>query len=104
MKIQNLNEMTYKELVEQLSDDLGLDPAEARGMTDQVLSGLIRQLQEGNGFTIPGLGTFRVRERESRSIYSPWHGEKRSIPSRRQVSFTPARRLRERLNQLGRQK
>ncbi|MEM5875663.1 MAG: HU family DNA-binding protein [Candidatus Aenigmatarchaeota archaeon] len=52
-------------------------------------------IKQGNKVKIPGLGTFKVRERKARSAINPKTGEKITVPAKRVPRFTPAKELKE---------
>lgn len=60
------------------------------------LAELIRDsLQAGKQVRIPGLGTFRVRERKAREAINPKTGERIQVPAKKVAKFYPAKEVRE---------
>ena len=58
-------------------------------------------LDDGRAFTIPGLGTFRVRRRKARVAYNPRYKQKMLFPPKRVVTFSPGAALKRRVNETG---
>ncbi len=54
-----------------------------------------QNLKQGNKVKLPGLGTFRVRERKARTAINPKTGEKITVPATRVPKFSPAKELKE---------
>jgi len=54
-----------------------------------------QNLKQGNKIKLPGLGTFKVRERKARTAINPKTGEKISVPATKVPKFTPAKELKE---------
>jgi len=54
-----------------------------------------QNLKQGNKIKLPGLGTFKVRERKARTAINPKTGEKISVPATKVTKFTPAKELKE---------
>lgn len=52
-------------------------------------------IKQGYKVKISGLGTFKVRERKSRTAINPKTGEKITVPAKRVPRFTPAKELKE---------
>ncbi len=54
-----------------------------------------QNLKQGNKVKLPGLGTFRIRERKARTAINPKTGEKINVPATRVPKFTPSKELKE---------
>lgn len=89
--------MTYKELIDQVSENQDIPKSQAREMIDSLFEALGEELENGTGVSIPGLGTFRTKTREERKVYSPHHKTYIMVPPKRVVDFTPSANLKENL-------
>lgn len=95
--------MNKAELVERLSERLGLSLREARAMVDAIFDpdpsiGLIaRELVEGRKVAISGFGTFEARARKARVGRNPHTGEALEIPASWAPAFKAGKPLRETL-------
>jgi nucleoid DNA-binding protein len=93
--------MNTRDLIRQLALNIGKTQVETRKLL-AACTGVLRQvLDEGKAYTIPGLGTFRVRYRETRIAYSPRHKRKMQFPPKRVVTFRPGAALKRRVNETG---
>ena len=90
--------MNKKELVEAVADGAGLGRAEAAGAVEGVLETIAARLADGESVTIPGFGTFEVRERGARTGRNPRTGEAIDIAASRVAAFKAGKALRDRLN------
>ena len=93
--------MNTRDLVRHLALKIGKTQVETRKLL-AVCTGVLKQvLDEGKAFTIPGLGTFRVRYREARIAYSPRRKQKMLLPPKRVVTFRPGAALKRRVAKTG---
>lgn len=90
--------MNKGELVEHIANETGSDKAAAGRALDAVLQGITESLAKGESVTIPGFGTFDVRERAARTGRNPQSGETMEIPASTGAGFKPASALKKRLN------
>lgn len=89
--------MTYGQLIERIADEREISKTRAKMMLEGLFDTLAKSLSEGKGVSIPEIGTFKTKTRESRIIYSPHHNKKMIAPPKRVVDFTPSSRLKENL-------
>ena len=93
--------MNTRDIVRHLAPRIGKTQVETRKLLTACIAELKQILEDGRAFTIPGLGTFRVRYREARVAYSPRHKQKMLFPPKRVVVFSPAAALKRRVNATG---
>lgn len=93
--------MTYKELTDQVADSLDITKAQAKEYTDSIFDVLGDELADGNGVSIPGLGTFKTKTMEERKVYSPHHETYLMVPPKRVVEFAPSSNLKDNLKFVG---
>ncbi|MEX1011764.1 MAG: HU family DNA-binding protein [Balneolaceae bacterium] len=91
----SISRMTYSELIDKLSEELGLTKTETRTLVKTTVSECTEQLGQGNGFSIPDLGTFTTRVKEVQKVYNPHYDKYLLVPPKRVVEFSPAKSLKE---------
>jgi integration host factor subunit beta len=86
--------MTKADLIEEIAERRGV----ARGDASKIVNGLIeaicRALIEGHHIEIRKFGTFKVRERRSRTARNPKSGRSVSVPAKLVPHFKASRELR----------
>ena len=90
--------MNKKELIEAVADSTEVGRAVAGTMVDAVLETVAERLAAGESVTIPGFGTFEVRQRGARTGRNPRTGETIEIAASRSAAFKAGKALRDRLN------
>ena len=93
--------MNTRDIVRHLALKIGRTQVDTRKLLAVCIRELKQPLDDGRAFTIPGLGTFQVHNREARLAYSPRHKAKRLFPPRRVVTFRPAEALKRRVDSAG---
>lgn len=89
--------MTYSELIDRISEQTGLTKKDAGELLKEMFLEMGELLEQGNGFLVPELGTFRTELKEVRKVYSPHHERMMLIPPRKVVHFSVGKNLREKL-------
>lgn len=95
--------MTKKELASRLAKQTQISGAKALEVINALFdsngaTGIIPgALDSGDKVTIPGFGTFGVRNRPERTATKPGTGEKTKVPSRNYVFFKVGKTLKERV-------
>ncbi|ADY27491.1 histone family protein DNA-binding protein (plasmid) [Deinococcus proteolyticus MRP] len=77
-------------LIAELSSKTGLTRQQASGVTDSLLSTVVEALQAGQTVSLPGLGTFSIKETAARTGVKPGTTEKIQIPAGKKVAFKVA--------------
>ena len=90
--------MNKKELIDAVADGTDVGRAAAGTVVDVVLETIAGRLAAGESVTVPGFGTFEVRERGARTGRNPRTGEALEIAASRVAAFKPGKALRHRLN------
>ena len=90
--------MNRKQLVEAIADGADVSRATAGRALEIVLDTVAGRLADGESVTIPGFGTFEVRERAARSGRNPRTGETIDIAASRAPAFKAGKALRDRVN------
>src|SRR5271163_3204750 len=90
--------MTKADLIEGLSNKLGMNKGEAEKAVNVVLDDIINALKQGERVNISGFGTFSVSTREARTGRNPKTGESIQISASRSAKFKPGKQLKDSLN------
>jgi nucleoid DNA-binding protein len=93
--------MTKADLIEGLSNKLGMNKGEAEKAVNIMLDDIIGALKQGERVNISGVGTFAVSMREARTGRNPKTGESIEISASRSAKFKPGKQLKDSLNDLG---
>jgi DNA-binding protein HU-beta len=93
--------MTKADLIEGLSNKLGMNKGEAEKAVNVMLDDIINALKQGERVNISGFGTFAVSMREARTGRNPKTGESIEISASRSAKFKPGKQLKDSLNDLG---
>ncbi len=72
-----------------------LSKKEAVEIINYLVELIRNSLQSGKQVKLPGLGTFRVRERKAREAINPKTGEKITVPAKRVPRFYASKDLKE---------
>jgi integration host factor subunit beta len=91
--------MTKAELVEEVSEKTGLPKKQAEIVVNTVFESIVETLKTGEKIELRGFGSFRIRQRDSRTGRNPKTGDKVDVPAKRIPYFKPGKELRELLNQ-----
>jgi DNA-binding protein HU-beta len=87
--------MNTTDLVAALASKRGLSKAETKRLLDTTVDTFNEYLAKGQGFTMPGLGTFSAVKRDSRRSYNPHYDQYMELPPKRVVRFSPSKGLKE---------
>ena len=90
--------MTKVDLVEGLSNKLGVTKSEAERAVDSLIEDIINALKQGDRVNISGFGAFAVSNREARTGRNPKTGEAIEISASRAAKFKPGKQLKDSLN------
>jgi integration host factor subunit beta len=90
--------MTKAELVDQVARTTQLTKKHAEVMVNTVFDSIVDSLKEGEKIELRGFGSFRIRQRGSRTGRNPKNGARVEVPSKSIPYFKPGKELRELLN------
>ena len=79
-------------LVESVAEKLGSSKADAGKAIEAVLSSIGKVAGEGGRITVPGFGTFRIKNRPARTAKNPRTGADIDVPARDELSFKASRK------------
>ena len=87
--------MTNKELVAELSEQLGWTQVKVSEVLAQTVEQLNSKLAENATITIPNFGSFQTRKRAERISVNPQTQQRFLVPPKISVNFKPATVLKE---------
>lgn len=87
-----------KDLVQKMVEKFNLTKKESNEIINWLAQEIASNLKNQRRVKILGLGTFKVRERKSRTAINPKTGEKIEIPAKRVPRFIPSKELKEALS------
>ena len=90
--------MNKTELVEAVADKTSLSRSTAAVAVEAVLEAVAASLAAGEPVTVPGFGTFDVRERSARTGRNPRTGEAIQVAASRVPTFRAGKPLRDAVN------
>ncbi|HVR28273.1 MAG TPA: integration host factor subunit beta [Thermoanaerobaculia bacterium] len=90
--------MTKAELVDQVARTTQLTKKHAEIMVNTVFESIVDSLKDGEKIELRGFGSFRIRQRGSRTGRNPKTGARVEVPSKSIPYFKPGKELRELLN------
>ena len=89
---------TRKELVNEISEALGLKKTQIYLIIDSLFDVMRENLVEGNRIEIRGFGALEVKDTKPKpSARNPRTGARISVPARRKAKFKPGKILKEAL-------
>src|SRR6187455_2122070 len=85
--------MNKRELIDAMTAKTGYSKADAERAISALIEVISDALKEGNAISLPGFGTFEVRERSARTGRNPKTGEELQIAASRIPAFKPSTAL-----------
>ncbi len=86
--------MNKAQLVEAVSDKIGITKKEAGNVMHAVIKTITGALSQGEKITLVGFGTFQVRQRKARKGINPQTKEALTIPAKKVLKFKAGKDLR----------
>ena len=93
--------MTKADIVERVSERIGVTKKESQDLVESVLSLLKNTLEAGEDVKISGFGKFEVKQKKDRRGRNPQTGEAITIEARHILSFKPSTLLKAAINRVG---
>ncbi|MAT61011.1 MAG: integration host factor subunit alpha [Micrococcales bacterium] len=90
--------MNKRDLVDAVANKSELDRRSAESAIDAAVEAISGALAEGDKVTLPGFGTFEVRQRNARTGRNPQTGETIEIAASKAPAFKPATALKTAVN------
>jgi integration host factor subunit beta len=92
--------VTKKEIVKQISDDLGLTQLKTKEIVQKTFQAIIETLISERRIELRNFGVFEVKQRKARKARNPRTGAKVDVPPKFVVTFKPGKEMEERVRQL----
>jgi integration host factor subunit alpha len=90
MKRRNQMALTKKEIIENVSDKIGLKKKESMDVVDSLFELIKDELAKGKPVMISGFGRWSVKAKRARRGRNPQTGEAMKIDARKVVTFKPS--------------
>ena len=87
--------MNKPELIAKIVDKTELDKKQAAAILEATITVITEALKTGEKISLPGFGTFEVRERAARQSRNPRTGETVEVAAKRVPAFKPGKGLKE---------
>ena len=87
--------MNNKDFISELSAKMGRSSKETSDLVASLLSGMTRQLEEGNTVYIQGFGTFEVKKKVERISVNPVSKQRMLVPPKLVLSYKPSAALKD---------
>ena len=93
--------LTKASLVDEVLALGGLNRRDGEVVVDTVFDAVIGALKKGDKIEVRGFGSFRIRDRKSRTGRNPKTGARVEVPAKRVPYFKPSKELRDLMNPTG---
>lgn len=90
--------MNNKELIEKLSERLGVTKKVATEMLSASTAAIVDSVNEDRSITLQGFGVLEVRRKQDRMIFNPATGRQMIVPPKLVLTFRPSDTYREKIN------
>lgn len=95
VKYKTERRVNNKDFTSELSKRLGYTLKDTSELISSLLSGMTRQLEEGNVVTIQGFGTFEVKKKAERISINPTTRQRMLVPPKLVLTYRPSTLLKE---------
>ncbi len=92
--------VTKKEIVKQISDQIGLTQLKTKEIVQLTFDAIVDTLLADRRIELRNFGVFEVKMRKARKARNPRTGEKVDVPPKYVVTFKPGKEMEERVRQL----
>lgn len=89
--------MTKKEIVKQISEELGLTQLKTKEIVQKTFDAIIDTLLSEGRIELRNFGVFEVKRRKARKARNPRTGEKVDVEPKNVVTFKPGKEMEERV-------
>jgi integration host factor subunit beta len=89
--------VTKKEIVKQISEDLGLTQLKTKEIVQKTFDTIIDTLLSEGRIELRNFGVFEVKRRKARKARNPRTGEKVDVEPKNVVTFKPGKEMEERV-------
>jgi nucleoid DNA-binding protein len=92
--------VTKKEIVKQISDELGLTQLKTKEIVQKTFNAIVETLLREKRIELRNFGVFEVKRRKARKARNPRTGEKVDVEPKNVVTFKPGKEMEERVRQM----
>jgi DNA-binding protein HU-beta len=89
---------TANEIADKLAAEHNLTKAQGKALVDGVLKAITEAAVAGEEISLPGFGKFKVKDTPAREGRNPSTGATIKIAASKKLAFTPAKALKDSLN------
>ena len=90
--------MTKKEIVKQISEELGVTQLLAKDIVQRTFDSIIEALATEGRIELRNFGVFKVNTRAPRMARNPKTGDRVPVPQKRVVCFKPGKEMEARIH------
>ena len=90
--------MRKPELAAAIAEDTGLSKGKAQEVLNAITDQIGAALARDEGVSLPGFGSFSIRERSARTGRNPQTGAPMNIPASKSVGFKAGKQLKDAVN------
>jgi integration host factor subunit beta len=92
--------VTKKEIVKQISEELGLTQLKTKEIVQKTFNAIVETLLREKRIELRNFGVFEVKRRKARKARNPRTGEKVDVEPKNVVTFKPGKEMEERVRQM----
>jgi nucleoid DNA-binding protein len=92
--------VTKKEIVKQISDDLGLTQLKVKDIVQKTFDAIVETLLREKRIELRNFGVFEVKRRKPRKARNPRTGEKVDVEAKNVVTFKPGKEMEEKVRNM----
>jgi len=92
--------VTKKEIVKQISEELGLTQLKTKEIVQKTFDAIIDTLLQEKRIELRNFGVFEVKRRKARKARNPRTGEKVDVEPKNVVTFKPGKEMEERVRNM----
>ena len=92
--------MTKKEIVKQISEDIGLTQLKTKEIVQKTFDAIVETLVEDRRIELRNFGVFEVKKRAARKARNPRTGDRVDVAEKFVVTFKPGKEMEEKVRQL----
>jgi integration host factor subunit beta len=92
--------VTKKEIVKQISDDLGLTQLKVKDIVQQTFDAIVETLLREGRIELRNFGVFEVKRRKARKARNPRTGDPVEVEPKNVVTFKPGKEMEEKVRKM----
>jgi len=82
--------MKYSDYIKTVAERMSISQTETKELVQQSLEVIVKSLNSGDKFTIPHLGTFGTKVKDSHRSYNPHYEKFMLLPKKRIITYAPS--------------